>query len=186
VDTDERLILRVSEGDWRALEELLGRYEAPLFGFFHRLGCRPSACEDLVQTVLIRVYEERSRYDPGRLFAPWIYGIARNVWRDHVRHEARHRANLGGESMEAVLATAPTPPESAQGVEERDLVQRALQRLPEGERLPLVLRHWLGLRYDEIAEMLGLPIGTVKWRVHKAHRQLAQWLPVRDRGEVKG
>jgi len=186
VDADEELMLRVSQGEWGALELLLGRYEGPLLAFFHRLGCDPGACEDLVQTVMIRLYDERRRYDPHRPFAPWLYGIARNVRREHVRQRARARVEPLDESGDAAVEAAAGPLEQAEAGEESDLVRRALLRLPEEERLTLVLRHWQGLTYEEIAGALDVPLGTVKWRIHDAHRKLAAWLAAKDSGEVWG
>ncbi len=179
---------RVVQGEWQALETLLARYEAPLFGFFHRLGGVPSGCQDLVQTVMIRVYDGRQRYDPSRPFAPWLYGIARNVWRQHVRQHTGHRGESppDSDSVDGLVAASPSPLERAQAVEEADLVRRALGRLPEEQRLTLVLRHWQGLTYQEIAGALDVPLGTVKWRIHDAHRRLGEWLAAKNCGEVRG
>ncbi|MBI2466857.1 MAG: RNA polymerase sigma factor [Candidatus Rokubacteria bacterium] len=185
VETDEQLIAGVTRGDWRALESLLRRYEGPLFGFFYRLGCRAGWCEDLVQTVMIRVYEQCGRYDASRRFAPWLYGIARNVWREHLRQRARDRAEPL-EDGDAGTDDAADPLERAEVAEEIHLVRRALLRLPQEERLTLVLRHWQGLTYEEIAETLDVPLGTVKWRIHDAHRKLGGWLAVGGRWGTAG
>jgi RNA polymerase sigma-70 factor (ECF subfamily) len=134
---------------------------------------------------MVRLYEERYRYDPGRPLAPWVYGIARNVWRDHARHRARDRTDPLGDSVDAMVGAAPNPLERAQHAEESDLIRCALMRLPEDQRLTLILRHWQGLSYEEIGEALGVPLGTVKWRIHDAHRKLAEWLGVKNR-EVTG
>lgn len=190
IETDEELIAGVGRGDWRALERLLTRYEGPLFRFFYRLGCRAGWCEDLVQTVMIRVYEQCARYDASRRFAPWLYGIARNVWREHIRQQVRDRAEpLEEDSGDAGTGDATDPLERAEVAEEIHLVRRALLRLPQEERLTLVLRHWHGLTYAEIAETLDVPLGTVKWRIHDAHRKLAAWFAVEGRWrdwEVRG
>jgi len=184
---DEHLMARVGRGDWRALEALLARYETPLFGFFHRLGCPPSSCEDLVQTVMIKLYEERHRYDPTRPFSPWLYGIARNVWNDYLRRRGRESTHLALiESMDEMPSTTADPLERSRRVEEAELVRRAVQRLPEEQRLTLVLRHYQGLSYEEIAEALGIPLGTVKWRIHDAMQKVKEWLAVRDRGRSRG
>ncbi len=174
---------RVAAADWSALEELLRRYEARLFGFFHRLGCDPGACDDLVQAVMIRLYETRRRYRPRRRVAPWIYGIAHNVWRDHLRHRARQRADALGEATADTRAREPDPLRRAQQTEESERVRRALERLPPEQRLTLILRHWQGLTYGEIAEALRVPLGTVKWRIHDAHRKIAEWLGGEGRGQ---
>lgn len=186
MEEDEQLMALVAGGDWTALERLLVRHEAPLLGFFFRVGCDPSAVADLAQTVMVRLYEGRHRYDPGRPFAPWLYGIARNVWIDHRRRAARNRVDPMGDALDGMPSSTPDPAERLEQLEEADWVRRAVQRLPEDQRLALVLRHWQGLTYGEIAETLGVPLGTVKWRLHDAMRKLGEWLaierPRRSRG----
>lgn len=163
-------------GDWGALERLLVRYEASLFGFFYRLGGDPTACAELVQAVMTRLYLERGRYDPSRPFAPWVYGIAKNVWNDHLRRRARSRTDLVGDSLQDAPSPAPSPAENLEQLEDADHVRRAVQRLPEDQRLVVVLRHWQGLTYEEIAAALQVPLGTVKWRLHEALTKLGRWL----------
>jgi len=164
---------KVAEGDWDALEALLTRVEAPLFGFLYRLGCRPDLIEDLVQEVMIRLYEHRCRYDPARLFRPWLFGIAVFVWKNARRQRGREHARLERWSGEQEHV-APTfdPHDRAQALEEAERVRRAVQGLPEAERLPLLLRHYHGLSYTEIQEALEIPLGTVKTRIHNAVRRL--------------
>jgi len=178
---EDDLIPRAAKGDWEALARLLGRHEGPLFGFFYRLGCHPNWVEDLVQEVMIRLYQARHRYDPSRPFSAWLYGIARNVWRDHARRRGREEGHVTAlESPEEIPSTAADPLERSQQGEEAERVRRALQRLPEEERMTLILRHYQGLTYEEIAEALGVPLGTVKWRIHDAVRKMGAWLSVRE------
>jgi len=160
---------KVAEGDWDALEALLTRVEAPLFAFLYRLGCRPDLIEDLVQEVMIRLYEYRHRYDPARPFRPWLFGIAVFVWKNARRQRGREQARIERWAMGAEL-TAPSsdPDDRAQTLEEAERVRRAVQGLPEAERLPLLLRHYHGLSYAEIQQALEIPLGTVKTRIHTA------------------
>lgn len=177
---------RVARGEWGALEALLGRYEAALFGFFHRLGGAPASCEDLVQSVMIRLYEARHGYDASRPFLPWLYGIAWNVWNDYRRRRGRESSRLVPiESIEDAPSLTADPLERSQEVEEAELVRWALQRLPEDQQLTLILRRYQGLTYQEIAETLGVPLGTVKWRIHEAMQKLKEWLPARERRRRK-
>jgi len=180
---DDDLMARARQGDWDALGTLLGLQEGRLVAFFHRLGCDPNSIEDLVQEVMIRIYEARRRYDPARPFSPWLYGIARNVWRDYLRRQGHLQAALRAmESAEDLDSPGLDPLERRQAEEEADRVRRAVQRLPEEQRVTLILRHFQDLSYEEIAETLGVPLGTVKWRIHDAMRKLGQWLTVRRGG----
>lgn len=167
--TDEELMARVAEGDWDALEALLTRVETPLFAFLYRLGCRPDLIEDLVQEVMIRLYESRRRYDPARPFRPWLFGIAVFVWKNARRQRGREEARIEHWAEEAELtASASDPHHRAQALEEAERVRQAVQGLPEAERLPLLLRHYHDLSYAEIQQTLGIPLGTVKTRIHNA------------------
>ncbi len=164
------------EGELQAGEQLLTRCEVRLFRFFCRLGCAPGSCDDLVQAVLLRLHAQQARYDPTRPFGAWLYGIARNVWREHVRERTQDHNGLGQRSRLAPIESEVGPLERAEGAEARDRLRRALLQLPPGERLTLVLRYWQGLSCQEIAETLGMPLATVKWRIQNAQRKLAQWL----------
>jgi len=165
---------RVKEGEQSALELLFARWEGPLFAFFYRLGCPPSWVEDLTEEVLVTVYRRRQRYDLDRPFAPWLYGIARLVWKDHLRHHGREIAHTGPlEAAKWVPATDLGPLEVAEAGEEADAVRRAIEHLPDEQKAVFILRHYHGLSYEDVAETLQVPLGTVKWRIHEAVRRLA-------------
>ncbi|MBI4610249.1 MAG: sigma-70 family RNA polymerase sigma factor [Candidatus Rokubacteria bacterium] len=179
---DRELMARVRERDESALEILFTRWEGPLFAFFYRLGCPPSWVEDLTEEVLVTVYRRRQRYDLDRPFAPWLYGIARLVWKDHLRHRGReitHAVPL--EAAAQLPASDLGPSATAEKVEEAEGIRRAIQQLPEEQREAFVLRHYHGLSYEEIAEALQVPLGTVKWRIHEAVRRLEASLVVSRR-----
>jgi RNA polymerase sigma-70 factor (ECF subfamily) len=170
---DPELMARVTAGEQSALELLFARWEGPLFAYFHRLGCHPSWTEDLVEETLVTVYRRRDRYDPSRPFAPWLYGIARLVWKDHLRH--RGRDLYGAASLvdvEGAPADEPDALRAAQRWEEAEVVRSAIQGLSMEQREAFILRHYHGLSYDEIAKVVEAPLGTVKWRIHEAMRRL--------------
>jgi RNA polymerase sigma-70 factor (ECF subfamily) len=170
---DRELMARVRAGEQSALELLFARWEAPLFAYFYRLGCHPSWTEDLVEETLLALYRRRERYEASRPFAPWLYGIARLVWKDHLRH--RGRDLYGSASLEevgGVPAGEPDALSTAERHEESELVRSAIQGLPLEQREAFVLRHYHGLSYDEIASAVEAPLGTVKWRIHEAMRRL--------------
>lgn len=183
---DRELMARVQEDEQSALEVLFARWEALLFAFFYRMGCPPASVEDLTEEVLVAIYRQRARYDPGRPFAPWVYGIARHVWQDYCRHRRRDLTqSVSLEAIEGLRAPAPDPSEAAQMRETMDDVRRAVERLPDEQKLVFILRHYQGLSYDDIAEALQIPLGTVKWRLHEALRRLEAWWAA-SRREVEG
>jgi len=173
VTDDRELMARVKAGEESALELLFTRWEAPLFGFFYRLGCPPSWVEDLTEEVLVTVYRRRHRYDPDRPFTPWLYGIARLVWKDHLRHRGRELGpTVPLDAASGVSSGEPGPSESSEAREEVEAARRAIEGLPEEQKTAFILRHYHSLSYKEVAQALEIPLGTVKWRIHEAVRRL--------------
>jgi len=186
MDENPDLMARAAEGDWNALAKLLGQGEGPLFAFFYRLGCHPNSIEDLVQDVMIRLYQARERYDPARPFSSWLYGIAKHVWQDYLRRLGREPRRLAAMGLaEEVPSMAADSLEQSLEAEQAERVRWALERLPEEQRMTLILRHYQGLSYQEIAEALGIPVGTVKWRIHEALHKVKEFLAARGRGRSR-
>jgi RNA polymerase sigma-70 factor (ECF subfamily) len=170
--TDGELIARVGEGDSGAFELLYRRYARPVFALaLRRLGDRGRA-EDAVQETFASVWRSAGSYrqdrGPG---APWLYAVARNAIVD------RRRA-LGGPTVEPVdeASDEPGPPERAEASWTAWRVYRALAELPDHERQLVELAYWGGLSQSEIAEFLGVPLGTVKTRTRSALARLADLL----------
>jgi RNA polymerase sigma-70 factor (ECF subfamily) len=173
VPDDRELMARVKEGEQSALELLFARWEGPLFAFFYRLGCPPSLVEDLTEEALVTVYRQRHRYDLDRAFAPWLYGIARLVWKDYLRHRGREISRtVPLDAANGVPASELGPSDMAEVRQEVEAVRRAIEQLPEEQKAAFILRHYQGLSYEEIAEALQVPLGTIKWRIHESMRRL--------------
>lgn len=167
--TDGELITRVATGDGHAFEELYRRYVRTVLGLaLRRLGDRGRA-EDATQDAFVAIWRSARTYDPNRgSGAPWLYAVARNAITDGLRKLPEPVAEL-----QDGPGTEPDPPDVA----ERDWtawrVHRALEELPERERPVIELAYWRGLSQSEIAEALGLPLGTVKTRTRSALARLA-------------
>lgn len=120
VADDRELMARVKEGERSALEVLFARWEGPLFAYCYRLGTDPNSVGDLVEETLVTLYRRRQRFDAARPFPPWLYGIARLVWKDHLRHRGR---NLYGavslDEAEAMVTQEPDALDVAEREEER-------------------------------------------------------------------
>jgi RNA polymerase sigma-70 factor (ECF subfamily) len=173
VESDEDLLARVAEGDQRAFEALYRRYARPLFGFaLRRLG-DPGGAEEVVQQVFVAVWRSAAKFDPVRGRAEsWLFGIARKAIIDALRIGSRSRWDPVAELPER--ASPERPPD--QLVEEDWVafcVHAAVSELPDRERVPLELAYWHGRRQSEIANLLGLPLGTVKTRMRSGLARLA-------------
>jgi RNA polymerase sigma-70 factor, ECF subfamily len=171
--SDAELLARVAERDRAAFEILYGRYVRPVFGLaLRRLGDRGHA-EDAVQEAFAAVWRSAATYRPERGAAGgWLYTVARNAIVDRLR---RNGPAAGAELPELVSAE-PGPSERAEESDTSFRVHRALEELQPREREVIELAYWSGMSQSEVAEYLGLPLGTVKTRTRSGLARLASML----------
>lgn len=169
---DGELIRRIADGDRGAFETLYGRYVRPVFGLaLRRLGDRGRA-EDATQETFASVWRAAGSYRPERgPAAPWLYAVARNAIIDR----SRARGEPSAEPPEEA-APEPGPAERAETGWVSWRVHRALEELPDQERSLIELAYWGGLSQAEIANFVGIPLGTVKTRTRSALAHLADLL----------
>jgi RNA polymerase sigma-70 factor (ECF subfamily) len=172
VCSDSELIQRTGDGDEGAYEKLYNRYARSVFGLaLRRLGDRGRA-EDAVQETFASVWRSAATYRPERgPGAPWLYGVARNAIVDRSRARTEPPAEA---PEEASLELSPE--ERAEQAWTSWRVHRALETLPERERQVIELAYWSDLSQSEVAERLGIPLGTVKTRTRSALQHLAELL----------
>ena len=163
---DEDLMLQVRDGAGEMLAVLFDRYQTPLFNFYSKLTGDRALSEDLVQEVFLRILKYRQSYRPGTPFRAWVYQIARNARIDHFRKFSREKA------FEPEMLPPVFPADSAQEHQEVELLQLALQQLPEEKREILLLCRFQELKYEEIAALLGCELNTVRSRIHRALQDL--------------
>jgi RNA polymerase sigma-70 factor (ECF subfamily) len=170
--SDEELMAQVRNGVGEMLGVLFERYQTPLFNFYLRLTGERSTSEDLVQEVFFRILKYRRSYRPETQFRAWIYQIARNARVDHLR---RRKPEASWEpEMSPAFEPIDTAEDTMQQSQETALLHRALMQLPEEKREVLVLSRFQDLKYEEIAQLLGCELGTVKTRVHRALQELRE------------
>src|SRR4051812_32634201 len=172
VCTDSELIQRTGNGDRSAFEKLYKRYARPVFGLaLRRLGDRGRA-EDALQETFVSIWRSASTYKPERgPGAPWLYGVARNAIVDRSRARSEPPADVPDEPSLDL-----GPDERAEQSWTQWHVHGALERLPEREREVIALAYWSDLSQSEVAERLGIPLGTVKTRTRAALMHLAEIL----------
>ncbi|MEN6405188.1 MAG: sigma-70 family RNA polymerase sigma factor [Thermoguttaceae bacterium] len=187
--TDEKLLLSYrSDRDSLVFEELVHRYEKELFGYLrHYLGDAEMA-EDVFQQTFLQVHLKCDQFEPGRQVRPWLYTIATNQAIDFQRRNRRHRLDSlnraasrstdegAGTLVELLGGLEPDPAEDAESAEQYDVLRRAVDALSESSRQVVMLIYFQGLKYREAAEVLDMPIGTVKSRLHIAMQKLTESL----------
>jgi RNA polymerase sigma-70 factor (ECF subfamily) len=181
--TDEDLIgrFRIAD-DEEAFGSLMQRYERKLFGYLRRYLGNAEMAEDVCQDTFFRVHLKRHSFADGRRFRPWLYAIATHQAIDASRRARRHRmvpldsiprgADDGAALVDMMSGDDETASDRAEREESSRWVSSAVQELPERMRHPLFLVYHQGMKHREVADALGIPVGTVKSRLHTALQRL--------------
>ncbi len=161
---DPDISQRFHDGDLEALRQIVCHYQGSVFGIGLKLLGSVDDARDFSQDVFLHAYEKRCKYDPARSFEPWFYKIALNLGRGKLRKRKRERVNNNAATVDMVEETAET---TLIDQEKRARVQEALSKLKPIYRECLALRFESDLRLHEIAETLGVSLGTVKTRLRR-------------------
>jgi RNA polymerase sigma-70 factor (ECF subfamily) len=187
--TDEELLLHYrATGDRELFALLVRRYEAELYNYLRRYLADAEMAEDVFQATFLQVHLKCDQFEEGRKFRPWLYTVATNQAIDARRRAKRHRmvsldrlatGNDGGEAgrmLDLLASEEPDPLAQLDERERREQVQQTLEELPELMQQLVHLVYFQGLKYREAAEILDIPVGTVKSRMHAAiHRLSEAW-----------
>ena len=181
--TDQEVVLLARSGREAAYRELVRRYERPVFALLYRMVRDRELAEDLSQETFVKALNAIDSYRPEFKFSSWIFKIANNAAIDHLRRRELDTLSLDGsphaETPEAMQATAlqigarqESPLDAVQARELGGAIEAAIGRLRPEYRSCILLRHVEGRAYEEIAEILDLPLGTVKTYIHRARNEL--------------
>ncbi|MCZ2341228.1 MAG: sigma-70 family RNA polymerase sigma factor [Bacteroidales bacterium] len=196
--SDEDLLTRIRSGAHDLFGELVRRYERELFGYLKRYTGNEELAADVFQNSFTQVFLKIQQYEPGRPARPWLYTIATNQAIDALRRRARRSDTrtdtfLSNDSEDAGSAKSlyellespdPGPEEQVAAAEQQQSVRDAVDQLPPLHREVIILAYFQGLKYQDIADTLGLPLGTVKSRLHAALARLADtWKSAESCGE---
>jgi RNA polymerase sigma-70 factor (ECF subfamily) len=182
--SDEDLMDRVARDDEKAFTELVRRFQGRVINLVSRVLNDRECADDLAQEVFVRVYVHRRNYRHGSRFSTWLFTIAANLAKNEIRRRVRKRNWYSLDALQEMLKdSAPQLADPSEGREsslEREQLQaavgRAIATVPEKYRLALVLRDIEGLPYEEIAQVLGIPGGTVRSRINRARGMLKRKL----------
>jgi RNA polymerase sigma-70 factor, ECF subfamily len=181
--TDQEVVLLARGGREAAYRELVRRYERPVFALLYRMVRDRELAEDLAQETFVKALNAIDSYRPEFKFSSWIFKIANNAAIDHLRRRELDTLSLDGsphaETPEAMQATAlqigarqESPLDAVEAKELGGAIEAAIGRLRPEYRSCILLRHVEGRAYEEIAEILDLPLGTVKTYIHRARNEL--------------
>lgn len=181
---ERNLIEKCKQGDRKAFDTLIRNYEKRVYNLAYRLSGHYDEANDISVDAFIRVFQALRLFRGDANFSTWLFRIVTNVYLDR-RKRTRNKQHLSLEEYieleensvaRQVEDPAPTPAMRAEASERKDLMQQAINSLPDYQRAMIVLYHTEGLSYDEIAEVMALPIGTVKSRLNRARLTLREKL----------
>jgi RNA polymerase sigma-70 factor (ECF subfamily) len=167
-------MLKVRSGDLDKMALLFHRYHRPLYGFLFHMTRHREASEDLLQNVFYRMLRSRHTFTGDGEFKTWMYSIARNVVKDHLKKSRRTPDSYDPIDLAERIGAATKADETLEHRMEIKALQRALNALSPESREVLILSRFQDLRYEEIAGVLDISVGAVKVRVHRAINQLKE------------
>ncbi len=181
--TDQQIVAAVLAGHQHRFAELVGRYQGQIVNYVYRMLGNYDDAVDLSQDVFLKAYAALDSYRPQYPFGAWLFRIARNAAIDEIRRRRVATVSLDaplqtddGSLQREVAGADPGPEDRLLEQELHRRVEAAITRLPDKYREPLVLRHAAEMSYEEIAETLELPLGTVKTRIFRAREALRRSL----------
>jgi RNA polymerase sigma-70 factor (ECF subfamily) len=185
--SDHDLVVRAQKGSEKAYRELLERYQRPVFSLIYRMVRDREQAEDLSQETFVRVFNHIDRYDPAYKFSSWIFKIATNLTIDWMRKKEVPTVSIDGsryattsDEIEASTITVEskdeTPEELLIARELGNEIEQAITRLRPEYKTAILLRHVEDRPYEEIAQIMSLPLGTVKTYIHRGRKELQEML----------
>jgi len=189
--TDEELVAQSIRGDTESFNQLILRWERPIYALAYRVLGREEEARDIVQETFLRAFRSISKFRGQAKFSSWIYRIALNLCRDWIRRERRAPILPTPEGVDIVeLAADREPAESIEDLVARHDMSRAvaeaMARLPEEQRTAIILKEYHGMTFQEIADLQGCPLSTVKTRLYQGlhvlrrHLQEQGKMPAKD------
>jgi len=181
------VIFQAQKGNPAAFDELVDRYSTRLYGYFYRLTGSQHDAEDLLQELFVRLVRMINKYQHQGRFDSWLFRIATNLVRDRVRRvksakamglmtQNRADSDKDGHFAHQPDSSAETPAEALSRAEQIDLMQQAIERLPDSEREVILMRHFSEMSFREIAETMEIPLGTALARAHRGLGRLREMM----------
>jgi RNA polymerase sigma-70 factor (ECF subfamily) len=178
MDDAQAAVKGAGQGGLQDFASLVEAYQVPVYNLCARMLWDPADAEDAAQETFLRAYRRLDQYDQRRSFASWLLSIAAHHCIDRLRRRRlSNQVVAGSEVWESAPDSSPGPEAALEARQREQWMARMLRHLDPTERLLIVFRYWYELSYAEIASELSIPVATVKSRLHRAKRKLAQrWL----------
>ena len=179
-DTDQQLVQRAQRGDLRAFDLLVLKYQGRIAALVARYVSDAGEVEDVTQEAFIKAYRALGKFRGDSAFYTWLYRIAANAAKNHLVAKGRRPGadatieDAEGFDEGGMLSESASPEALVMGVELAEVVESAMNGLPDELRAALTLREFEGLSYDDIADVLGCPVGTVRSRIFRAREAIDQ------------
>lgn len=179
-DTDQQLVQRAQRGDLRAFDLLVLKYQGRIAALVSRYVSDAGEVEDVTQEAFIKAYRALGKFRGDSAFYTWLYRIAANAAKNHLVAKGRRPGadatieDAEGFDEGGLLSESASPEALAMGGELAEVVESALNALPDELKAALMLREFDGLSYDDIADVLGCPVGTVRSRIFRAREAIDQ------------
>lgn len=177
-ETDAALIERCLRQDNAAWDEIMGRYRRRVFHIAYKFTGKHDQAEDLTQEIFLKLFRSLDKFNRDADFATWLTSVARNYCIDHYRASKREREVMVEDllAFDQAASSSGNPQRRLEESDRRSFLRAGLERLPDKLREAVVLRDLQGLSYQEMADRLGLPEGTVKSRINRGREELARLL----------
>jgi len=181
--TDEQLLAEYLRGDRQAFTELIGRYQSELYNYLLKFLSQPALAEDVFQETFLQVHLSAESFQAERRFRPWLYTIAVNKARDLLRKQKRRQTvqitgqgedDSDGQAWDNLLREETTPQDIFDQEQEKELVRETVEKMPDHLREILILSYFQQIPYQEMSDILKIPLGTVKSRLHAAVKCFAK------------
>lgn len=180
------LVLRAKNGDMQAFEQIVLQYEKLVYNIAYKIFSNAEDAKDVSQDVFIKLYRNISKYEGTSSFKTWLYTIAYNTCIDEIRKRKKAKISSMDKMIEGdennferqFASNEPTPEQQVLIKEEISAVERAINKLNEDHKMIIVLRDIRQLSYDEIVQITGLSLGTVKSRINRARKKLKEFILV--------
>jgi len=175
-DDDSRLARKVQRGDRQAFDQLLSRYERPIFSFIYNFFRNRSLCEDLTQETFLRAFRFIRSFRPKDKFSTWLFSIAKNLCIDELRRMQKGATvgidAIGPESLVAEEGPVQNPLTASMAVQEGEILKRAITRLPEKYRTCIILFYFNDLSYEEISKVMKITLSNTKILLFRGKKML--------------